>query len=84
MINIDLEKAKNIWKDIIRINRLPFFDKLDIDFFKALESSDIKKIQNIAKRKDILRNATNDNRFNQVKDINELKKIFSLDELNKV
>jgi hypothetical protein len=84
MININLEQAKNIWKDIIRINRLSIFDKLDIEFFKALESSDIKKIQSIGRRKDILRNATSDSRFNKVKDINQLKTIFSLDELNNV
>lgn len=39
MITIDISKAKDIWKDKIRVARKPALEKLDIDFIKAQETS---------------------------------------------
>jgi hypothetical protein len=39
MITIDINKAKDVWKDKIRIARKPALEKLDIDFVKAQETS---------------------------------------------
>ena len=39
MITIDISKAKNIWKDKIRVARKPALEKLDVDFIKAQETS---------------------------------------------
>ena len=39
MITIDISKAKNIWKDKIRVARKPALEKLDVDFVKAQETS---------------------------------------------
>ena len=36
-IKIDINKAKEIWKEKIRIARKPALEKLDIDFIKAQE-----------------------------------------------
>ena len=39
MITIDINKAKDVWKDKIRIARKPALEKLDVDFVKAQEQS---------------------------------------------
>ena len=39
MITIDISKAKDIWKNKIRVARKPALEKLDIDFVKAQETS---------------------------------------------
>ena len=36
-ITIDITKAKEVWKDKIRIARTPVLEKLDVDFIKAQE-----------------------------------------------
>ena len=38
MITIDITKAKEAWKNKIRIAREPVLEKLDIDFMKAQEA----------------------------------------------
>tara|TARA_B100000575_G_scaffold290881_1_gene295491 strand:- start:741 stop:980 length:240 start_codon:yes stop_codon:yes gene_type:complete len=38
MITIDITKAKEVWKNKIRIAREPALEKLDIDFMKAQEA----------------------------------------------
>jgi len=37
MITIDINKAKEVWKDKIREARKPALEKLDVDFMKATE-----------------------------------------------
>jgi len=37
MITIDITKAKDVWKEKIRVARKPALEKLDIDFIKAQE-----------------------------------------------
>ena len=37
-ININVNKAKNIWKDKIRVARKPKLEELDIEYTKALET----------------------------------------------
>ena len=39
MITIDISKAKDIWKDKIRVARKPVLEKLDVAFIKAQETS---------------------------------------------
>tara|TARA_R100000353_G_C6489674_1_gene191397 strand:- start:39 stop:281 length:243 start_codon:yes stop_codon:yes gene_type:complete len=38
MITINISKAKEVWKNKIRIARKPVLEKLDIDFMKAQEA----------------------------------------------
>jgi len=38
-ITIDITKAKDIWKDKIRLARKSALEKLDVDFVKAQETS---------------------------------------------
>jgi hypothetical protein len=37
MITINIDKAKNITKDRLRVERKPLLDKLDVAFMKAVE-----------------------------------------------
>lgn len=60
MITVDMTKAREIKKDMIREEREPLFVKLDADFMKALESSDTAEQTNIATKKQALRDATDD------------------------
>ena len=39
MITIDINKAKEVWKEKIREKRKPVLEQLDIDFVKAQETS---------------------------------------------
>ena len=38
MININIDKAKDIWKNKIREKRKPALEQLDVDFMRANES----------------------------------------------
>ena len=38
MININIDKAKTIWKEKIRVARKPALEQLDVDFMRANES----------------------------------------------
>ena len=51
-IKVDITKAKNIWKDKIRVARKPKLEELDIEFDKAQETgADTSAI--VAKKKDL-------------------------------
>jgi hypothetical protein len=58
MITINMEKAVEIKKDILRRQRAELFATLDVDFMKAMESGDTAAQQEIAAKKEILRNIT--------------------------
>jgi len=60
VIDVDMVKAREIWRDKIRTARLPALEKLDADYMKALEVGDTSLQQSIAARKQALRDATND------------------------
>ena len=38
MITIDITKAKEVWKDKIRVARKPVLEKIDVDYMKANEA----------------------------------------------
>jgi len=40
MITIDISKAKDIWKNKIRVARKPALEKLDVDYMRANESGE--------------------------------------------
>lgn len=58
-ISFYLPKAKEIQKDRFRFARKPILEKLDIEFMKALESGNTQKVQEIATKKQELRDVTN-------------------------
>lgn len=58
MITINLDKAKNIQKNRWREARKPLLIQLDTEFMRAVESGDIVKQQQIAAKKQALRDVT--------------------------
>jgi hypothetical protein len=58
-IEVDLSKAKDIWRDKWREARKPLLASLDIEFMKAVETSDSIKQTEIATKKQELRDVTN-------------------------
>ncbi len=57
-VDIHIEKAQEIKKNNFRELRKPILEKLDADYMKALEASDIVAQQEIANKKQLLRDVT--------------------------
>ena len=57
-ISINIEKAKEIWKDKWRNARNPLLDALDVEFVRALEAGDTGRQGEIAAKKQELRDVT--------------------------
>ena len=60
MINVNMAKAKEIKKEMVRAEREPLFEKLDVAYMRAQETGDTVKMQDIAAKKQALRDATED------------------------
>ena len=58
MITINLDKAKEIQKNRWREARKPLLTQLDTEFMRAVESGDTVKQQQIAAKKQALRDVT--------------------------
>lgn len=60
IIDVDMVKARDIWRDKIRVARVAVFEELDAAFMQALESGNVTSQQTIAVQKQALRDATDD------------------------
>lgn len=60
MIKVNMDKAVEIKKDMIRAERAPKLEALDVEFMRAVEAGDTAKQAEIAANKQALRDATND------------------------
>lgn len=60
MINVNMDKARDIKKDMIRAERTPKLAALDVDFMRAIEQGDTDLQATIAAKKQALRDATDD------------------------
>jgi hypothetical protein len=83
MISIDMNKAKEIWKDYLRYERAPILEKLDLEFIKALESGNTEEQDKIKKTKQDLRDVTADPRIVKASGPEELKSLKLVDEIIK-
>jgi len=59
VVGVDLEKAKDIWRDEWRAARAPLLAKLDVDYIRALERVDSEEMFEVAAKKQALRDVTN-------------------------
>jgi hypothetical protein len=57
-LKINIEKAKEIKRNEYRLLRPALFEKLDVEFMKALETNNQSKLQEIVQLKEKLRNMT--------------------------
>jgi hypothetical protein len=75
MILINLNKAKDIHREHLRIERKPLLDSLDVQFMRAVETGDITLQQNIAQKKQLLRDATASPDIDSAQTVDELKAV---------
>ena len=55
MITIDMDKARLITQDMIRKERKPFLEGLDIEYQRATETEDRDQMREVAALKQVLR-----------------------------
>jgi hypothetical protein len=72
-ITINMTKAVEIKKDMIRAERAPILAALDIEMMRAIESGNTAKQAEIAAKKQALRDATKDPAILQAVTPEELK-----------
>lgn len=82
MITINMDIARQIWRNKIRINRKTIFEKLDILYLRAIENNNTVEQQNIAILKQKLRDAPSDPRIDNAISPSELLIINPLLEIN--
>jgi hypothetical protein len=73
MITVDMTKAREIKRDMIRAERKPLLEKLDVEYMRAQEAGDTAKQQEIAAKKQALRDATVDAVIDDAQTPDELK-----------
>lgn len=76
MIKVNMTKAVEIKKDMIRAERAPILDQLDVEFMRAVEAGDSEKQAEIAAKKQALRDATKDPAITAAKTPDELKAVI--------
>lgn len=79
MITVNMDKAKDLWRDKIRAERTDKLNKLDVEFQKALESS--ADTTDIIAKKQALRDAPADSRIDAATTTDELKLIDPISEV---
>mgnify|MGYP000299451222 CR=1 FL=1 len=75
MIKVNMTKAVEIKKDIIRAERAPLMAELDVAFMRAVEAGDQEAQAEIAAKKQALRDATKDPALTAAKTPEELKAV---------
>lgn len=60
MIIVNMQKALEIKKDMLRAERKPMLEALDVQMLKAIEQGDTGKQAEIASKKQALRDCTSD------------------------
>lgn len=75
MIKVNMTKAIEIKKDIIRAERAPVMAELDVAFMRAVETGDAILQSEIADKKQALRDATKDPAITAAKTPEELKAV---------
>jgi len=75
MITVNMTKAVEIKKDMIRAEREPKLAELDVEFMRAVEAGDADKQAEIAAKKQALRDATDDPAISAATTPDELKAV---------
>lgn len=76
MINIDMETAKNIWRNKIRTARAPILASLDVDYQRADEINDATRKAEVVASKQVLRDATADPRIAAATSVEDLRAVW--------
>ena len=81
MININMNKAKDIWRDKVRAERNEELAKLDVLYMRSLEANDVEAQQIIVSKKQALRDAPADPRIENASTVEELKDLNLIGEI---
>ena len=81
MININMGKARDVWRDKIREDREPYFVSLDVDYLKATEAQNVTLKNYIELKKQQLRDAPEDSRIEEATTPDELKVVDPVSEI---
>lgn len=76
VITVDMTKAKDVYKDILRSARKPVLEALDLEFMRAVESGNTAWQAEVAAKKQSLRDVTDDPKIDKVKKTSDFRKIF--------
>ena len=79
MININMDKAREIHKDKIRVARKPLLETKDVEFMRAVESADTATQATVSAEKQSLRDATSDPDIAAATTPEELKSAWKTD-----
>jgi len=86
MITVDMTKAREIKRDQLRAERKPLLEQLDVDYMRSQEAGDTAKQQEIAAKKQALRDVTDDPAIDAAATPQELKDwwpdVFDLESQN--
>lgn len=75
MITVNMNKAREIKKDMIRAERAPLLAALDVEYMRAVEMGDTAKQAEIAAQKQALRDATKDPAISAAQTPDQLKAV---------
>lgn len=81
MIDINIDKAKDIWRSKIRIDRIPILEYLDVQFLRAIETNNIERQNKIKHKKQLLRDSPSDPRIDNANSPEQLKLIDPVSEI---
>ena len=74
-VSIDIDKAKDIWRDKWRQERKPLLENLDVEFMRAVEAGDATLQSQIATSKQELRDITETD-LSEVDNIKDLQTVW--------
>lgn len=72
----NMSKARNFWRDKIRVDRYKKFKELDTEYIRAVETNDSVSIDEIVAQKQILRDAPADPRIEAATNLEELQQVY--------
>lgn len=75
MIKVNMQKAREIKKEMLRVERSELLAELDTQYLRALEQDDEEAMQEIKEKKQALRDATKHTKINNAKTPKALLKI---------
>lgn len=78
IIKVNMNKARNIQRQLIRSAREPLLKKLDVEYQKADEAGNIEEKKKIAAEKQRLRDAPADPAIEAASTPEELKQVWPL------
>lgn len=76
VVTVDLDKAKDIYRDVLRSVRKPVLEDLDVQFMRAVETGNTAWQAEIAAKKQELRDLPSSPSIDKVKKPEDFLKIF--------